>query len=253
LLQYRLLAFAHLDRVLNYVTRGGLRLGDDPRIVAWDLVNELDDEAKVWPGSDPPRPFFIQPMFAEDRRKYYPTPQGDPLWPWTRDGLAWLQAIYNHVACQCTQAITFGVLNPFSAVELVKRFPDARHIAQFHLYLPYRGDAVGYTAQVENALQIIPLRTNGRRALLGEFGAPSAQQGHGMTWTEALQRDAVAIVARTVARHPEWMLGALVWTLTDWSFPGAQENGEKYSGLFRAPDLTPKPAAAVIKSVFGAL
>lgn len=246
-----LTALAHLDRVLNYVTRhgSGVRLGDDPRILMWDLVNELDDTVKITPGSDPPRPLFIQPMFAADSMKYYPTPKGDPIWPWVHEGLAWLKLIYNHVYFQSTQQITFGVLNPFSAVELVKVFPDARHIPQYHEYLPYRGDPVRYNLDVDERMRIIWIRT-GRRTLIGELGPPSKLTKDGVTWTENLQRDAIAIILRAAQRNADKILGTCIWTLIDWSFTGTQENDEKYRGLFRADDLSPKPAALVVRSVY---
>jgi hypothetical protein len=226
-----------------------VRLGDDPRILMWDLVNELDDAVKVTPGSDPPRPLFIQPMFAADPIKYYPTPKGDPIWPWVHEGLAWLKIVYNHVYFQSTQQITFGVLNPFSAVELVKVFPDARHVPQYHEYLPYSGDATAYNLAVDERMRIIWIRT-GRRTLIGELGPPSKLTKDGVTWTENLQRDAISVILRAAQRNADKILGTCIWTLTDWSFSGTQENDEKYRGLFRADDLSPKPAALVVRSVY---
>ncbi len=246
-----LTAMNHLDRVLNYVTNHGrgVRLGDDPRILMWDLVNELDDSVKVTPGSDPPRPLFIQPMFAADPIKYYPTPKGDPAWPWVHEGLIWLKLIYNHVYYQSTQQITFGVLNPFSAVELVKIFPDARHVPQYHEYLPYGGDPVAYNLAVDERMRIIWIRT-GRRTLIGELGPPSKLSLNGLTWTENLQRDAISVILRAAARNADKIMGTCIWTLTDWNFSGTQENDEKYRGLFRADDLSPKPAALVVRSIY---
>jgi hypothetical protein len=227
----------HIERVLNYPTRSGPRLGDDPRILMWDLVNELDDAQKVTRDTAP-RPLFIRIGFENNSQQYYPTPAG----------MGWLRLVYYQVLWKSTQQITFGVLNPFTAVYLLQQFPDARHIPQYHEYLPYTGDPAGYFAAVAERMQIIPLRT-GRRALIGELGVPSALKRDGILWDEARQSQVTGLILRAATRNPDKVLGTLVWALTDWGFPDAAETDEKYRGLFRV-DLTPKPVADIVRAIY---
>ncbi|MGI8587969.1 MAG: hypothetical protein ACR2M0_09830 [Chloroflexia bacterium] len=234
-------SLSYVEQVLNYVTRDGIRLGDDRRVLMWDLVNELDDEGKVT-RDNPPRPLFIHLNFPQAGGvQYVPSPAG----------MAWLDAVYRHVYALTgsDRQITFGALNPLTSVYMIKRYPAVRHTPQYHEYLPYNPEQpMQYLQDVSERMTILPLRT-GRSPLIGEYGMPSNLTKDNVTWTPELQNEAARLFLQAVDANSDKLLGVLHWTLTDWDFQDAVENAEKYSGLFTVGGK-PKPAAASVQTAY---
>ena len=258
-------ALAHVDRVLNYHSvRTKTRLGDDPRILMWDLVNELDDywnKSVPRPDDSDPnhlRPLFIQPVDSGDpAQKYYPTKQDDPLWPFTHPGLDWLRAVFNRVLQGSTHEITISVLNPSSMIPLLREFRDPRYVPQYHEYLPFRGDWDAYRAKVADNMHIVsanPLGA-GRRVLIGEVGTPSQTPDPnlpGKEWSEDVQSRVIQTVLDAAAANAAIVRGVLVWTLMDFNYADSPvDDPERYRGLYKA-DGTPKAAAVTVAARFAA-
>jgi hypothetical protein len=244
LIQHPMDAVDYLERVINHVGNRGLRLGEDRRIAMWDLVNELDDEQKRDVNGSP---LFFQLKFGHSRQEFTPGVQCQP----NLGGMNWLRLIYRqvHALSANYQEITFGVLNPFSAVYLLQQFPDARHVPQYHEYTAYESaHPDNYAQKIAERMHIIPQRT-GQHALIGELGLPSAQTWAGVAWTPQLQQAATEIALGLANQNTRLVRGVLLWTLTDWDFTDAEDNSEKYRGLFDA-NLQPKPVVAVVARAF---
>jgi hypothetical protein len=258
-------AVAHVNRVLNYHSpRTEVRLGEDPRILMWDLVNELDDYwNKSLPRPDDPdrnhlRPLFIQPVDSGDpAQKFYPTKEGDPLWPFTANGLAWLRSVYTAVSQGSTQEITLSVLNPSSMIPLLREFRDARYVPQYHEYLPFQGDWDAYRAKIADNMHIVSANPlgSGRRVLIGEVGTPSRMpdpHNPGKEWSEDVQSRVIQTVLDAAAANASLVRGVLVWTLMDFNYPDSPvDDPERYRGLYKA-DGTPKAAAVTVAARFAA-
>ncbi len=258
-------AVAHVQRVVNYRSlRTNVRLGDDPRILMWDLVNELDDYwNKSLPRPDDPdrnhlAPLFIQPVDSGDpAQKFYPTKQGDPLWPFTAPGLAWLRAVYKTVLQGSTQEITFSVLNPSSMIPLLREFREPRYVPQYHEYLPFQGDWDAYRRKVIDNMHIVTANPlgQGRRVLIGEVGTPSQTpdpHNPGHNWSEEVQSRVIQTVLEGAAANAAIVRGVLVWTLMDFNYADSPvDDPERYRGLYKA-DGTPKAAAVIVAARFAA-
>ena len=85
---------------------------------------------------------------GDPAQKFYPTPQGDPLWPFTKDGLAWLRSVYTQVLQGSQQEITFSVLNPSSMIPLLRQFREARYVPQYHEYFAFKGNLDDYRKKI---------------------------------------------------------------------------------------------------------
>lgn len=190
----------------------------DARVLAWDLMNEPDDDAK----------------WGEGTRAYL------------RDALALVRGLdTNHLT-------TIGMTWRIDRIREAG-LPD---LIQYHEYCPKKLLFEQGPARVCQTLAKQRKAGGGRPVLIGEFGlctsrdpahgaeAALAGKMSGAPGTEADQERLYGIVLE--AAEKEGAAGAVAWCLYD--YPIGNPN-ESHFGLVRADD-TLKPAAALLKKTF---
>jgi hypothetical protein len=226
-------ALDHINSVLNYKSPStGVLLANDPRIIMWDLVNELDDPAKQFPDGKPL-------IMRKDV-----TVTSNPV------GMEWLKTLYKRVL-KLTNAdhfVTFGVLNVECAVYLIKNGFSERTMPQYHEYLAYNSE--GFKEQIIRNTKYIQEHTGIDHVLIGETGAPSnLTDGHFVTWTEQKQNDYIATVLEA-SHNSDSIVGVMVCSLMNWNYEGfVREDADMYIGIYDS-EGNPKPVVSTIRKYF---
>ncbi len=205
-------------RGVDTVRRFAERWKDDPRILAWDLINEPD-----W--------------FDDDRWQWAMAPEAATMC------VDWLLAVLKAVRdVDPNHPVSVGLIFNYSwwTPPGAARLADAVDFVDFHYYhRTYQDRSLG------EAIREMKEHTR-KPILVGEFGNssnPDFSTDGEPEHSEAIQAEIYRGYARDLAA--EGIAGCIQWTISDYA-DRPREDGENEYGILRA-DRTWKPAAFVYR------